>query len=126
MSRGGHRLDHRGRPTRRSPVRAGVLMLVAVLISLCGAAPVASEPAGGQSEVTVASAELAADDSVPQAAASRVARAGRTDRCPTAQTLAPSPPHRPGRVKSPSRRAVPPPGVRNDANARAHHTVLRC
>ncbi|RSO05571.1 hypothetical protein DMH18_30250 [Streptomyces sp. WAC 06783] len=111
---------------RRSPVRAVVLMLVAVLISLCGAAPVASEPAGGQSEVTVASAELAADDSVPQAAASRVARAGRTDRCPTAQPLAPAPPHRPGRVNSPARRAVPPPGVRNDANARAHHTVLRC
>ncbi|KOT88601.1 hypothetical protein ADK86_32605 [Streptomyces sp. NRRL F-5755] len=119
-------MDHGGRPMRRSPLRAGVLMLVAVLITLCGAAPVACEPARGQSEVTVASAELAADDSVPQAAASRAARTGRTDRCPTAQTLAPSLPHHPVRVSSLARRAVPPPGVRNDANARAHHTVLRC
>ncbi|WP_030663797.1 hypothetical protein [Streptomyces rimosus] len=107
-------------------MRAGVLMLVAVLIVLCGAAPAAFEPPSGQSEVTAASAELAADDSVPQAAGPRAARAARTDRSPTAQVLTPSLPHRPGRTGLLARRAEPRPGVRNDANARAHHTVLRC
>ncbi|KAA6212506.1 hypothetical protein CP973_24265 [Streptomyces albofaciens JCM 4342] len=101
-------------------------MLVAVLMALCGTAPAACAPAPGQSEVTAASAELAADDSVPQAAGPRAARAGRTDRSPTAQALTPSLPHRPAPADLLARRADPMPGVRNDANARAHHTVLRC
>ncbi|MFF3274415.1 hypothetical protein ACFYWU_26300 [Streptomyces chrestomyceticus] len=120
MNRGGCR-------GHRSAGRTGALVLIAVLIALCGAAPAALEPGAGPAEAAAMSAEPAADDSFPQVAASRVPRAGRTGRSPEARALVPSLPCHTGRL---ARLLAHWTDLRSDvrdaAGDRAHHTVLRC
>ncbi|MFH8346333.1 hypothetical protein [Streptomyces sp. NPDC018045] len=120
MNRGGCRVH-------RSVVRTGVLVLIAVLIALCGSASAALERGAGPSEAAAMSVEPVSDDSLPQAAASRTSRGGRTDRSPTSRARTPSLPCQAGRLaRLLTRWAELRPGVRDAAGDRARHTVLRC
>ncbi|MFI0259538.1 hypothetical protein ACH4OW_10940 [Streptomyces sp. NPDC017056] len=112
---------------RRPMARACVLALIAALVALCGSLPVALEPATGPESSVSMPAELTADDTFAQATGPRTNRAALTDRSPAARPLTPSPPRHTARAAgSPGRPAALRPGVRNAANSRAHHTVLRC
>lgn len=107
--------------------RACALALIATLVALCGSLPVTLEPASGPESSVSMPAELTTDDTFTQAAGPRTSRAARTGRSPAARPLTPSPPHHTARAARPlGRPAVLRPGVRNAANSRAHHTVLRC
>ncbi|MFD7667635.1 hypothetical protein [Streptomyces sp. NPDC059788] len=120
-------MNRGGCQVRRSVARTGVLVLIALLIALCGSAPAALEAAMGQTEAAAMSAEPAADDSPPQANGLRVPRPARTDHSPTTQARTPRLPCRGGRVaRLLARWTDPRPAVRNAADDRARHTVLRC
>ncbi|MEV5595421.1 hypothetical protein [Streptomyces sp. NPDC052496] len=121
-------MNRGGCQVHRSVARAGVLMLVAVLIALCGSVPAAFEPGAGPSEVAAMSVpDPVADDNLPQSVALRAPRTGRTDRSPTARALMPSLPCRAGRLdRLLARWTDLRPGVPDAAGDRARHTVLRC